>query len=238
METAPMDHSEAVQLMATERYLLGELSPELREAFEEHYFDCQECALDLRAEAAFLDAATEQLPHMATSPARETTPPRTKPARPRSEWFGWLRPAMAIPAFAVLLIVIGYQNIATIPSLRSAASTPRLAPWATLHAGTRAGAHLAVTADHKSGAVLLIDVPNEVAYTSFAFELQDPKGKQFWSQTISAPAESGGATGTLSLLIPGMGLQQGSYTLTISGITSQGSRTQLDRRILDVRFDE
>jgi hypothetical protein len=35
-----------------------------------------------------------------------------------------------------------------------------------------------------------------------------------------------------------MGLQQGSYTLTISGITAQGSRTQLDRRILDVRFDK
>ena len=35
-----MDHSEAVQLMATERYLLGELSPDQREAFEEHFFEC------------------------------------------------------------------------------------------------------------------------------------------------------------------------------------------------------
>ena len=64
-----MNHSEAVEMMATERYLLGELSPELREAFEEHYFDCQECALDLRAEAAFVDAAKMQLPNMATAPA-------------------------------------------------------------------------------------------------------------------------------------------------------------------------
>jgi hypothetical protein len=226
-----MNHSEAVQMMATERYLLGELSPELREAFEEHYFDCQECALDLRAEAAFVDAAKVQLPNMATSPA-------ASPAPRKREWFAWLRPAMAVPAFALLLIVIGYQNIATIPSLRSAASSPRLAPWATLHAGTRAGAHLPVVADRKSGAVLLIDVPNDGAYASFAFDLEDPQGKKFWSQTISAPSETGGAAGTLSLLIPGMGLQPGSYTLTISGITPQGSRTQVDRRILDVRFDE
>jgi hypothetical protein len=42
----------------------------------------------------------------------------------------------------------------------------------------------------------------------------------------------------MSLLIPGGGLQQGAYALTITGINPQGSRTQLDRRILDVRFDE
>jgi hypothetical protein len=235
-----MNHSEAVQMMATERYLLGELSPELREAFEEHYFDCQECALDLRAEAAFIDASKAQLPHLATSPAASPAAwnPPAQPAPRKREWFAWLRPAMAVPTFALLLIVIGYQNIATIPSLRSAASSPRLAPWATLHAGTRAGAHLPVVADHKSGAVLLIDIPNSSAYTSFAFDLEDPQGKKFWTQTISAPSETGGATGTLSLLIPGMGLQHGSYTLTISGITPQGSRIQVDRRILDVRFDE
>jgi hypothetical protein len=172
----------------------------------------------------------------AASPA-EWTPP-ARPQRGRREWFAWLRPVMAVPAFALLLIVIGYQNIATIPSLRVAASSPRLAPWSTLHAETRAGAHLPVVADHKSGAVVLIDVPNDGAYTSFVFDMEDPQGKRFWTQTISAPSETGGASGTLSLLIPGMGLQQGSYTLTISGITPQGSRTQVDRRILDVRFDE
>jgi len=33
-------------------------------------------------------------------------------------------------------------------------------------------------------------------------------------------------------------LQPGPYTLTISGITAQGSRTQLDRHVLDIRFNE
>ena len=48
--------------MATERYLLEELSPELREAFEEHMFECPECALDVRAGNVFLSEAKEQLP--------------------------------------------------------------------------------------------------------------------------------------------------------------------------------
>lgn len=232
-----MDHSEAVAMMATERYLLGELSPEVREAFEEHFFDCQECALDLRAEAAFIQGAKVELGRMALSPAAIASPATAKPTPKGRDWFGWLRPAIAVPVFAMLLIVVGYQNFATIPSLRSAASSPRLAPWVTVHVGTRAGAHLPVIADRKSGATLLIDVPNDGTYSSFAFELEDPQGKPFWTQTIGVTAGTSGS-GARSLLIPGMGLQQGSYTLTISGITPQGSRTQLDRRILDVRFDE
>ena len=62
-----MDHSEAVELMATERYLLGELPAEQREAFEAHFFECYECALDVRAEAAFLKEAKAQLPQMTRS---------------------------------------------------------------------------------------------------------------------------------------------------------------------------
>jgi hypothetical protein len=228
-----MDHSEAVRLMATERYLLGELSPDTRDAFEEHFFDCQECAVDLRAGVALLDEAKQQL----AAPTRVPAAAPAKPARPRRDWFSWWKPAFAAPAFAALLLVVGYQNLSTIPSLRTAAREPRLTHWATLHVETRDAAPLPVVADRSSGAVLLIDVPDTAAYSSFALALQDPQGKQFGNETISVSATDGGQQ-TLSLTIPGMGLQQGSYTLTITGITAQGSRTQLDRHVLDIRFDQ
>jgi hypothetical protein len=228
-----MDHSEAVRLMATERYLLGEFSPEMREAFEEHFFECQECAMDLRAAAAFVNEAKAQLAGAAVAPSAAPARPATR----QRDWFAWWRPMIAVPLFAALLVVIGYQNFATIPSLRLAASEPRLAPWATLHVGTRDGAPMPVVADQKAGAVLLIDVPETAGYASFGFTLQDPQGKRVWTQTLAATETENGQR-SLSLLIPGMGLQQGAYTLTISGITAQGSRTQLDRRVLDVRFDQ
>jgi len=49
-----ISHEEAVQTLATEKYLLGELRPELRHQFEEHLFDCRQCAFDLWAAATFL----------------------------------------------------------------------------------------------------------------------------------------------------------------------------------------
>lgn len=228
-----MDHSEAVRAMATERYLLGELSAEMREAFEEHFFECQECALDLRASAAFIDEAKHQL----SASSRSSAAAHLQPKPVRHHWFSWWKPAFGIPAFAALLLIVGYQNIATIPSLRSAALQPRLAPWATLHVGTRGAAPLPVTGSHKSGTVLLIDIPDTTAYSSFAFSLQDPQGKQFWTETIPASAKENGQQ-TLSLLIPGMRLQPGLYTLTISANAAQGRWIPLDRRVLDVRFDE
>ena len=67
-----MDHNEAVQQMATEKYLLGELPPELREAFEEHFFDCPECAMDLRTAAAFVEEATVHLPELTGPPSEQS----------------------------------------------------------------------------------------------------------------------------------------------------------------------
>src|ERR1700735_5433078 len=123
-----MDHSEAVQLMATERYLLGEMSTEQREAFEEHFFECYACALDVRAEAAFIQEAKVQLPLMAVPAAVPAAPVVGKGEKKHRDWFGWMRPTWAVPAFAALLVIIGYQNLATIPGLKSAATSPRLAP--------------------------------------------------------------------------------------------------------------
>ena len=50
-----MNHNEAVRENATEKYLLNELDPAVRDQFEEHLFDCQECALDLRTAATFVE---------------------------------------------------------------------------------------------------------------------------------------------------------------------------------------
>lgn len=232
-----MNHDTAVEQMAVERYLLDELTPELRDEFEEHLFDCQECSVDLRAGALFVDEAKVQLPEL-TSPfyAQQARP--TKPKRQGRDWFAWLQPAFAVPTFAALVAVIAYQNLATIPSLRSAATEPRLVPWVSFHTGTRGNAHLDVLGDRAQGAGVLIEVPQAATYASYWFELDDAQGKRFWTHAAPASNLSASGGGMFSLVIPGSALQQGSYTLITSGITPQGGRTEIDRRILDVHFED
>lgn len=233
-----MDHNAAVQQMVVERYLLDELEPDLREEFEEHLFDCHECSLDLRAEALFIEEAKLQLPELTPSFEASRRVAHVKPQKKSVDWFAWLRPAFAVPTFAAMLAVIGYQNLATIPSLRAASIQPRLVPWVSFHTGTRGDAHLSVPANRTQGAGVLIQLPQENSYTSYAFELYDPQGRRSWSHTAAAFDQAGNGMATFSLVIPGGGLQQGSYTLVTSGTTPQGARTEIDRRVLDIHFDD
>ncbi|HEY9127177.1 MAG TPA: zf-HC2 domain-containing protein, partial [Acidobacteriaceae bacterium] len=157
-----MNHAEAVGQMATERYLLGELSPELRDAFEEHFFECPECAMDVRAAALFIDEAKEQLPELTgplAVPSAERQPAAVKEKK-SAWWSTLLRPALAAPVFAALIAVVGYQNIVTLPALRVAASEPQLAPTVYLHDGTR-GAEGPIAIDPKHGIVLTVDRPQQ-----------------------------------------------------------------------------
>src|SRR3989442_12900824 len=64
-----MDHETAVRTGATERYLLGQLTGEDRDSFEEHYFMCPECAEDARALTVFAANARAVFRQPATGPA-------------------------------------------------------------------------------------------------------------------------------------------------------------------------
>ena len=224
-----MTHNEAVQQMAAERYLLDELTPVVRDAFEEHVFDCQECALDLRAAAAFVDEVKVQLP-LHTMPTPMPIPDKER----KRQRFSWFSPAFAVPTFAVLLLIIGYQNLAVIPGLRSAATQPRVMPWDSIHLGTRGAAPVPVVADRNDGVDLLVDVPQQPSYPTYSCELYDADGKPVWKKAGGAPDEN--ANGALSVAIPGQGLKEGAYTLAISGVLPSGQATEIGRRALQVSF--
>lgn len=235
-----MNHTEATELKATERYLLDELTPDQRDAFEEHFFDCQECAEDVRAASVFIEEAKVQLPALVadTAPARQ--PVQLRPERRKPWWSFLTMPAFNAPAFAALLAVIAYQNLATIPALRSAADEPRVTPFTMLHTGTRGGEAVPVAADRRTGATVFIELPLEPVYAAYAFDLTDPAGKHVWSKTVPRAGQTGGADQgqTMSLLIPGAHLQQGTYTLSISGISAEGAQVPISRRALDVHLDQ
>jgi hypothetical protein len=238
-----MNHSEAVAQMAAERYLLDELGPDARDEFEEHLFDCQECAIDVRAGDVFIREAKVQLPALvAEDEARSArTSAGVKPAKTKRDWFAWLRPAYMVPVFATLLAVIGYQNFVTLPGLRQAANEPQLAPLTPLRGAVRGSAHQnqKLTTTRKLGLALPVDLlPVDMSATSFvsyAFTLTGPDGKVAWTATVPASAN---ANSQMSLGIPGRVLTNGTYTVTVAGIGQDGARTNTERYVFDVSVSE
>jgi hypothetical protein len=184
-----------------------------------------------------MSEAKVQLPEIAAQSAARAAARKSVRAnvvKDKKPWWSFLTtPAFAAPVFAALLGVIAFQNLSTIPSLRSDATEPRIIAPSSLHADTRGAEPTVVQADRKQGASVLIDLPQQPGYSSYAIDLFDPQGKCFWSRTVAAPQ-----VGTLSLSIPGKGLEQGAYTLNLAGISPQGARTELGRRVLDVHFSE
>jgi len=90
-----------------ERYLLEKLSPEQRDAYESHYFECDSCFQELQQ----LLAIREQL---------DAQPARAPAARPERRAFGawWRWPALAVAAAALAAIVIlvpRYESVAPAP---------------------------------------------------------------------------------------------------------------------------
>ena len=231
-----MEHSEAVARMAAERYLLEELTPEEREAFEEHLFDCPDCALDLRAGAAFVDETKRQLPELTAS-----RPEAVKAEKKRRGWHVWLSPAFAVPAFAALLIVIGYQNLVTYPALRLKENQPRIVQWAQLRGATRGGARQSIAADRKHGIALGVELPQagDPGFSpSYSMELTDPQGKVAWTGIAVSPAMGDEAGQQVSLVVPGAMLTSGAYTLTVSGMAANGERTVIERQVFDVTLTD
>jgi len=166
-----MNHQEATQQGAVEKYLLNELAPPERDEFEEHFFDCPECAEDLHMTAAFLDTAARELERL--TPRRLTpehsAPERRAPKRAGASRFAFLfRPAFAAPAFATLLLVIAYQNAVVYPRLTAelaASRTPELLTSVSLIGGNSRGAAVpSVTLPQKNQPLLLtLDIPRRSA---------------------------------------------------------------------------
>lgn len=226
-----MEHQDAIEMMASEKYLLDELSPELREAYEEHFFGCTECALDVSLGAEFIQQAKEILPTM-PAPVVSPAKPAAKPEKEKREWFSWLRPAIMAPVFASLLAIIGYQNLITVPALQVAALEPQVLPPATvLHEDVR-GPHPVVVADRMLGTRLSVELPANVNYPSYKFDFYDSRGEVIWTHTAPS-AES--LDDMVSLWLPG-GVKQDTYKLTISGVTSSGDTIPVEQQIFDLQI--
>jgi hypothetical protein len=215
-----MDHTTVVRDKLTERYLLNELASQVRDEFEEHYFDCPECALDVSAGAQFVEHSKVVL---ADTPGPVPVRVVPGPAPEHRGWFAWLRPAFAAPALVLLLAVVGYQNLVTYPRLQSELRQPQVVPAVFVNAGTYGDGGTPTTVSQGQGLLLLVRISPDASYVRYTGELYNPGGKLAASFTITA--EDG--QDQSPVMFPKIDREAGTYTMALHGISAHGETKDL-----------
>ena len=213
-----MDHLEAKRLHAAEKYVLGELPADQRDAYEEHYFDCAECAEDVKATLTFITAGREVF-------REEPAPVAPKELAPRSRWTSWFRPMIAIPAMAVLLLAIGYYSRTSKPQIgviTAPGQTILSSPSFGLRGGDRLENEKTVVQVHGNDSLQLhFDfVPSQVQnFSSYTGELRDSASRALLQFDI--PPDR--VNKEVNLIVPSGLLRPGDYTLTVFGRDSSSA---------------
>lgn len=106
-----MDHETVIAIHAVERYLLADMPAADRDAFEEHFFDCPECAQAVRSGLAFVSGVKAVITtERQSDPVQRAAIP---PARFAWRWQAWA-PSLA---GVLLLLVAAYPHFVRGPSL-------------------------------------------------------------------------------------------------------------------------
>jgi len=222
-----MDHAEAIRLSATERYLLDELSPEQKDQFEEHFFSCVECAEDVRAASVFINQSKELLYEnhdVIAIPGRQAN-------REAVSWYSRFRLAFAVPVFAALIAVIGYQNLVTYPQLRAALDRPQVVPWTSIMTRTR-GSNTEIVRGSRGGTFLLmVTIPPDSHFTSYVADLYDPAGNREWSLPVVATEDP------IAIQVPTANHQAGKYAVALRGIDANGQSKELSRDPFELQIE-
>jgi hypothetical protein len=211
-----MNHQDAVQEMAVERYLLGELTGASLDNFEEHLFECSECTADVKSGATFIDAARTEL----GSP-RRVTAPRVESARRWTSWF--TSPWILGPALAACLLVLSFQTFVLQPHMKlevARAQTPAvLNPLVLANAGARGDSIPEITAPEHGSFVISLDVPTARGFSSYRCSLHAPDGSMLWQTTIS-PEQ---ARDALLINMPTDKTKEGLNILLVQGLSTGSS---------------
>jgi hypothetical protein len=217
-----MDHEMSIKTQAAEKYLLEELQPDEREAFEQHFFECAECAEDVRLAFQFSEnakAVFRQEPRRIREPA---------PVPARNSWLAWFRPAVLVPVAAGLAIAMfsGYQNLVQIPALRTRVGqlqTPQVLSTMVLAPSSRSSVPSIAISPDAQFFQLSLAIGAVAPAQRYQCDLRSASRKLI----ATVPVPKLDPEGNLTMLIPTAGFSDGYYDAVLVGLNG-GTVTELD----------
>jgi len=212
-----MTHQQALETMAAERYLLDEMTEVEKHAFEEHFFDCGDCAEEVRlGEQIRVEVRASRGSALSAqdSPARFSNVVEfNKPSVRR-------RASTVIPwaAAAMLAVTVGYQSLVVVPGLRQAVAPQPLSP-VMLREATRGTLPSVSVSPGQRFITLGLDVMN-ASTADVTYDLLDAAGNTILSGRTPLPPSGA----PLYLLIPADELvRPGRHTLIVRDPATTGA---------------
>jgi hypothetical protein len=220
-----MEHTLAHQTNTIDKYLLSELSQEERLAFEEHMFDCPECAAKVREDFAMIADLKAVL---------EEPLPAAKmhSVKASGSWRDWFRPLTFAPAFAAIAFacIVGYQNLISIPGMLQ----PQVLDSTPFVPATRgASTQIAAVKPHAALFAASFAVASPSAFPAYACEFQASTGSPV--ATIDC-GKHPTTEFTLSVLLPAAKFPPGGYTMILR--SASADHAEISRYSFAVKYED
>lgn len=197
-----MEHMQATATSAAERYLLNEMPADERDDFEQHFFDCAECAADVRDEAIIRGAVRADRAHQqAANNVISFRPSRAS----------WLAAAAALSGMALL----GYQNVAMRREITDARQARVVRSYSAKE--QMRGEQTAVIEHSGEWFEIVLSVESG---TRYRVRIVGPDGRD-----VTPPRETPAAGLFLSVVVPPRLLQPGNYTVVADPLPDHGRQS-------------
>lgn len=217
-----MNHDEAIRSGAAEKYVLRELSDEVRDAYEDHFLECAECTKNMHALSGFAEGGAEVYDNLHAA---------VVPGTPQSIWSRLFQPAVAIPMFAAIVLVlaaVGYETSRMSVGHSGTNGVAAVAGKSALTDATRGAIRLfgderkaggqvpVVRIRAGQGFTLNFDFLSPRKFDSYLGKLQDSSGRLILPVTL--PGDM--ANREVNLAVPAGLVHAGKYTLSFVGVSS------------------
>ncbi len=238
MNSNAIDHQQAIKNMMAERYLLGELSENERDAYEAHLFDCQICFAQVKAGTEFVGYLKRV----------GTEEPKVVPVA-QTSWHRFLaffsRPLIA-PTFAVLFLgfaSLGVYQSRVIQQLKE----PQVIVTPTLKEASRGENAILITARRNSMFPLHLVLTTGPDYSSYEGQIgrdtsdhsaagsEKDKGNHAL-QTFSISKEAAQEPITVNLYSGDF--QEGDYMLEVLGVKEGGTKKSITTYYFKLKFQK
>lgn len=226
-----MNHQEAENTKATERYLLREMTDQERMAFEDHYLDCAQCLEAVTFGADFLDSGHELaeekgVQQLAAAPWYDrmfsALRPMLKPA-----------PAIALTAAVALAAFSAYQQkrITNQQNLIADLKAPSQEFRYVISGAQRRGSNAIVLSRNERLSLLINFVPKH-EFTSYRAEITGPGLPTGYSVPVAVTEQDY----SVMVSLPAAVLAGGEYQVNFLGRVEGGEETKLVSNSFEVKL--